>query len=159
LHRGYIIGAQGIEAGLTSVNTVGFSFVELQRNAAGSDWMQPWGSLSLPDGFSIDLPVLMDTGINEMLLWLNFADRPAALANVSPFPAGVPAAIAVPPAPYVPSLQYSFVTGDASDPMAPSAVEWRDGNGINTGRNVLAGADYLYDAGTRLIGFRIHLND
>jgi hypothetical protein len=39
--------------------------------------------------------------------------------------------------------------------MAPSLVEWRDGKGINTGRNVLAGADYLYDAVSGKIGFRV----
>jgi len=39
--------------------------------------------------------------------------------------------------------------------MAPVQVEWRDGNGINTGRNVLAGADYLYDAAGGRIGFRV----
>jgi hypothetical protein len=39
--------------------------------------------------------------------------------------------------------------------MAPSHVEWRVGNGINTGRNVLAGADYLYDATLGRIGFRV----
>ena len=40
--------------------------------------------------------------------------------------------------------------------MAPSHVEWRVGKGINTGRNVLAGADYLYDATLGRIGFRAH---
>jgi hypothetical protein len=54
-----------------------------------------------------------------------------------------------------PVLQYSFVAGDASQPMAPSWVEWRNvENGINTGINVLAGADYLYDAAGGRIGFR-----
>jgi hypothetical protein len=53
-----------------------------------------------------------------------------------------------------PALRYSFVTGDTSQPMAPSCVEWRLGKGINTGRNVLAGADYLYDAAGGHIGFR-----
>ena len=52
-----------------------------------------------------------------------------------------------------------FVTGDASDPAAPSAVEWRDGKGINTGRHVLAAVDYLYDAACGLIGFRGAAND
>jgi hypothetical protein len=159
LYGGYIIRSQGLEAGLTSLNTNGFAFVELQRSAEGTDWMQPLGSLGLPENFNVNLPVLMDTGIDEMLLWLAVADRPPALANYSQFPAGVPVTIALPPSPNAPVLQYSFVTGDENDPMAPSAVEWRDGNGINTGRNVLAGADYLYDAAAGLIGFRIPPND
>jgi hypothetical protein len=159
LHRGYILGSQGLEVGLTSLNTNGFAFVQLQRNAADSDWVQPLGSLGLPDGFSMDLPVLMDTGISEMLLWLAVADRSPALANYSQLPAGVAVTITVPSSPNAAVLQYSFVTGDVSDPMAPSAVEWRDGNGINTGISVLAGADYLYDAAAGLIGFRIPPND
>jgi hypothetical protein len=56
-----------------------------------------------------------------------------------------------------PALQYAFVTGDdPSQPMAPKHVEWRvANNGINNGRKVLAGADYLYDAAGGRIGFRV----
>lgn len=150
LHRGYIIGSQALEAGLTALNTEGFDFIRLQRNDEDSDWVQPIGSLGLPSGFSVDLPVLIDTGLDEMLLWLDATERPPALAGASPFPDGVAVAVAIPPA-----LQYSFVTGDASNPMAPSFVEWRNGRGINTGRNVLAGADYLFDADAGLIGIRM----
>jgi hypothetical protein len=159
LHRGYIIGAEGLELGLTSLNTTGFAFIELQRNDADSDWLQPMASLGLPDGFSIDLPLLMDTGLDQMLLWLNVADRPPALANYTQFPPGIGVRIESPPASSPPGLQYSFTTGDTSDPMAPSVVEWRNGQGINTGRNILAGADYLYDAASGLIGFRIPPSD
>ena len=155
LHCGYIIGAQGLELGLTSLNTVGFAFIELQRNDADTDWLQPMASLGLTDGFSIDLPLLIDTGLDQMLLWLDVADSPPALANYTQFPPGIAVTIAAPPPPSTPVLQYSFTTGDARDPMAPSVVEWRDGHGVNTGRNVLAGADYLYDAAAGSIGFRI----
>jgi hypothetical protein len=157
LHQGYIISSQGIDLGLTSLNTGGFSFIALQRNQSGSDWMQPMGSLGLPDDFLVDLPVLLDTGIDEMLLWLNVDERPPALANYSQFPSGIEVTITVPSLPdgSAPALQYSFVTGDTGDPMAPSVVVWRDGRGINTGRNVLAGADYLYDAVSGQIGFRV----
>ena len=129
LRRGYVIRTQGLEAGLTSANTNGFAFIELQRNADGGDWAQPTGTLRLPDDFRVDLPVLMDTGVGEMLLWLSVADRPP------------------------------FVTGDATNPAAPSAVEWRDGKGINTGRHILASADYLYDAARGMIGFRSATTD
>jgi hypothetical protein len=73
-----------------------------------------------------------------------------------PFPAGISVSISMPSASQAsePALQYSFVTGDAGQSMAPSQVDWRHGNGINTGRNVLAGADYLYDAAAGRIGFR-----
>jgi hypothetical protein len=155
LHSGYVLNAQGIDAGLNSVNTAGFAFVQLQRNQSGDDWMQPVGTLGLPNGFSIDLPVLVDTGIDEMLLWLETSQRPPELAAYSVFPTGVQVAIAVPPSSPTPALRYSFVTGDPSEPMAPSAVEWREGRGINTGRDLLVGIDYLYDAASGNVGFRM----
>jgi hypothetical protein len=156
LSRGYIVGSQAIEAGLTSLNTVGFAFVALKWNAKTEDWMQPVGSLGLPGGFTVDLRVLMDTGLDEMLLWLDGNERPPALAHLTRFPNNVAVSIAVPPAGGMtePALQYAFTTGDTSQPMAPAKVEWRNGHGINTGRNVLAGVDYLYDAAGGRIGFR-----
>ena len=158
LSRGYIVGSQAIEAGLTSLNTAGFAFVPLNWNPTAKDWRQPLGSLGLPGGFAVDLPVLMDTGLNEMLLWLGVNERPPALANLTRFPNNVAVSIVVPPAGGVtePALQYTFITGDTNQPMAPAQVEWRNGHGINTGRNVLAGADYLYDAASGRIGFRAH---
>ena len=154
MRRSYIIRSQRIEAGLTPANTEGFAVIELGRNVESDDWMQPMGTLGLPDGFSADLPLLVDTGVGEMLLWLVAADRPSGLADDSELAAGVAVAITAPPSSDAPALQYSFVTGDTSDPAGPSAVEWRDGKGINTGRHVLAVADYLYDAARGLVGFR-----
>jgi hypothetical protein len=116
--------------------------------------MQPTGTLGLPNNFSVDLPVLIDTGVPEMLLWLSPPDRPSGSADASKLSAGVAVAITAPAASNAPALQYSFVTGDAADPAAPSAVEWRNGTGINTGRHILASADYLYDAARGMIGFR-----
>ena len=157
LRRGYIVRSQGLEAGLTSANTDGFGFVELQRNADGDDWMQPMGTLGLLNDFSVDLRVLVDTGVDEMLLWLSPADRPPGSANA--VPAGVAVTVTAPASSNTPALQYSFVTGDATDPAAPSAVEWRNGTGINTGRHILASADYLYDAAGGMIGFRSPATD
>lgn len=160
LSRGYIVSTQGIEVGLTSLNTQGFAFISLDRNASGEDWMQPSGGLDLtgdfsPDGFSIDLPILVDTGIDDMILWVNPSSLPNLPSNVA-FPAGIAVSVSAPPADsgVEPALQYSFITGGTGQPMAPLEVERRDGDGINTGRNVLAGADYLYDAAKGRIGFR-----
>jgi hypothetical protein len=70
--------------------------------------------------------------------------------------AGIAVSLSVPADQAVePALQYSFITGDTSQLMAPSQVEWRVGNGVNTGRNVLAGADYLYDSAAGRVGFRV----
>ena len=150
----YIIRAEGIDVGLANIASDGFALVPLSRDAAGDDWLQPTGTLGIADDFSVDLPILMDTGIQEMLLFLPVPDRPASLAGVSTLPDGVALSISV----QVPggghALAYQFVTGDISEAMAPTTVEWRDGHGINTGRNVLSGKDYLFDATIGQIGFR-----
>jgi hypothetical protein len=162
LRHGYIIGTQGVDVGLTSNNAEGFAHIALDRDASGEDWMQPLGSVGLsgdfsPDGFYADLPIIVDTGIGTMILWVNAESPPPNLPSNSAFPAGISVSITAPPVDLdeVAALQYSFVTGDNSQSMAPSRVEWRVGSGINTGRNVLAGADYLYDADTGHIGFRL----
>jgi len=162
LSHGYIISTQGIAAGLTTLSTEGFAFIALERAASGQDWMQPPASVNLTgdfsaDGFSTDLPFLMDTGLDDMTLWVSAGNAPPNLPGDSAFPAGIMASIAVPPADQTaePALQYAFVTGDTNQPMAPSQLQWRIGSGINTGRNVLAGADYLYDAAAGRMGFRV----
>jgi hypothetical protein len=151
---GYTLTLQGIELGLGKASSAGFAVVPLQRNAAGTDWKQPTGNLDLP-GFTASLPVLMDTGIADMLLWLAPAKRPSQWSRVATLPAGVSVSISMPvDSSSPPALQYSFVTGAANQPMAPTAVRWRDGTGINTGRNVMAGFDYLFDAADGRLGFR-----
>jgi len=161
LSDGYIVSTQGVVAGLTSLNTGGFAFIELDRDDSGEDWMQPLGSVSLAGdfsagGYSADLPILMDTGISDMIIWVNAANAPPNLPSDSAFPAGVSVSVSAPPAdqPGVPALQYSFTTGDTSSAVAPARVTWRAGNGINTGIAVLAAADYLYDATAGRVGFR-----
>jgi hypothetical protein len=162
LSHGYIVSTQGIDAGLTSLNQEGFAFTALDRNASGNDWQQPLGSVDLTgdfsaDGFSVDLPILMDTGIPNMILWVDANNPPPNLPSHHPFPDGITVSISTPPASQTtePALRYSFVTGEANQSMAPLKIEWRRGNGINTGRNVLAGADYLYDSTAGRIGFRM----
>lgn len=85
----------------------------------------------MPLLFTANLPILVDTGIDEMILWVSADNVP----RDSAFPVGVSVSVAVPPPDQSsePALQYSFVTGDLSQPMAPSQVEWRIGNGIDTG--------------------------
>jgi hypothetical protein len=103
------------------------------------------------------MPVLMDTGIKRIILWVSTDSRPPGLTADSLLRDGVLESVSV-PAQHPgtePALQDAFVTGDASQPMAPSEVDWRVGHGINMGRNVLAGAEYLYDATAGRVGFRV----
>jgi hypothetical protein len=161
LSRGYIVSTQGVDVGLTSLNTEGFAFLVLDQDGSGEDWNQPLGSVALSgdfsaDGFYADLPILVDTGIDQMILWVNADNPPPNLSPGATFPAGVSVEISAPPTDSGDelALQYAFVTGDANQPMAPTQITWRVGNGINMGRNVLAGADYLFDATAGRIGFR-----
>jgi hypothetical protein len=163
LKHGYIVSAEGLDVGLTARNTEGFAFTALKLDDSGADWSQPYGSVALSgdfstDGFYADLPILMDTGIRQMILWLGDVPKTPNLTPGTAFPAGISVTISAPPADLgdAPVLQYSFVTGDASQPMAPAYVEWRVVlNGVNTGINVLAGTEYLYDATEGRIGFRV----
>jgi hypothetical protein len=162
LSPGYILTSGGIDAGLTTLNTAGFTFIPLERDASGEDWRQPLGCFSLSGTISLEgptdgLPILIDTGIDYMILWLDALNTQLNTPSGTAFPAGVSVTLSMPPLDQTPDsvLQYSFVTGDTNDPVAPSYVEWRRGFGINTGRNVLAFADYLYDAASGRIGFRI----
>ena len=162
LNDGYIVSTRGVDVGLTAANTAGFAFIALDRNDLGRGLAatprRPLPSApSAPNGFAVNLPILVDTGIKAMILWVGAGSAPPELASGSSVPDGVKVSLLAPPADpgLEPALQYGFVTGDASQPMAPSQVEWRMGHGINTGRNVQAGADYLYDATAGRIGFRV----
>ncbi len=155
LSPGYTITSANIQIGLTADNTRGFRLINLTKNARGSDWMQPQSKAVLSDSEGDmpllgDRPFLMDTGIAGMILWLSEGtlDLPANEA----FRSGIEISIALPDDGSV--LQYTFTTGEPIQPMAPASVEWKIGNGINTGANVLAGYDYLYDSDQGRIGFR-----
>ncbi len=81
LKHGYIVSLQGVDVGLTVGNAAGFAFIALSRNGADDDWAQPLGNVTLsgdfdPGGFSADLPILMDTGIRDMILWVSRDNAP-----------------------------------------------------------------------------------
>lgn len=119
LGHGYIISTQGINIGRTPSNTDCFLLIPLDRNPSGNDWMQPLASVSLTDDFSADgfstvLPLLVDTGIDNMILWMSADSAPPNLPSDSAFPGGIAITASAPPADEIsqPAFQYSFVTGD-----------------------------------------------
>jgi hypothetical protein len=98
LSHGYVVSTQGIDVGLTSLNTQGFTFIALDHDASDEDWLQPLGSLSLAGdfsggGFSADLPFRMDTGLTDMTLLVSADQAPPNLPSDSAFPAGIEAII------------------------------------------------------------------
>jgi hypothetical protein len=151
----YIISHEGIDVGIAGHAPNGFSLVQLQRNLCNDkDWQQPLGTTVLSESFVINQPILMDTGISEMLLFLPEGTRPPDLTCYTALPPRIPVSVSIPDRDGGQALAYAFVTGGDSEPMAPVSVEFRKGHGINTGRNVLAGADYFFDAEAGLMGFR-----
>ena len=78
-----------------------------------------------------------DTGIKRMILWVSAESRPPGLTANSALRESVSVSVPAQDPGTEPALQYAFVTGGASQPMAPSEVDRRVGHGINTGRNVV----------------------
>jgi hypothetical protein len=160
--RGYVITRSGITLGLTAADTAGFRQVPLARppGSAGlpGDWAGAPGCLALADygGQPRCGTILVDTGIATMIVGLDAAQRPPALARS--IPNGTRIRIGLPDF-TDPALDYTVTTGATDDPLAPRgdpAARWssRSQPFVNTGRHLLAGYDYLFDADAGRIGFR-----
>ena len=165
---GYTLSGSTIEAGLTSANSTAPTPAALTPNTTyPGDWNAVPMCVSFPTAAeSTPTPtcgaMLMDVGIGEM--FITFAaksDEPAVLANG--LPANQTIAIAAPNA-TTPALSYNFSSGPAggaSPPatgLAPSAVDLGVLSGtnpvfINTGRHVLFGYEYIFNAQAGTVGF------
>ena len=102
LKHGYIVTQQGVDVGLTASNIEGFAFTALERDNGDDDWLPPLGSVDLsgdfsPGGFTADQPILVDTGIKDMILWVSVDHAPPNLARKTMFPAGISVSISAPP--------------------------------------------------------------
>ena len=92
-----------------------------------------------------------------MIVGLNPAQRPPTIRDA--IPNGTRIRIGIPTFTDA-ALAYSVTTGAAHDGLAPQgnpAARWsQSGPFVNTGRHLLAGYDYLFDADEGHVGF---LND
>lgn len=152
--------------------------------AGGGDWQAPNACARFPasgSDYRVCGKLLPDTGISYMML--TPTEQPPAPAQLQqtvgipaqPAPAGsgtasgakattalvVPAdtqmALDIGPADH-PVFRYGFSVGDAK-PATPDSVQWRGPlktppAHINSGRHLLAAADYAYDAACGRAGFR-----
>lgn len=98
----------------------------------------------------------MDTGIPEMLVFLEDAKRPSLIKGGTVFPDHVAITVTL-PIEGQPILRYSFTTGEGGSVMAPSCVQFfgNQGHNLNTGRAVLKGAAYLFDAAGGRMGIKL----
>jgi hypothetical protein len=163
--RGYIITRNAITLGLTAGDLASFRQVTLPKppgSTAGpaglpGSWGAAPGCFALPDNGDDTRcgTVLVDTGIATMIVGLDAAQRPPTMQDT--IPNGTRIRIGIPTF-TDPALAYSVTTGAADDALAPQgnpAARWsQSGPFVNTGRRLLAGYDYLFDADAGHIGFR-----
>lgn len=166
-HAGYVIKEQEIELGLTPRNTSGFQFVRLDPDtrfptatAPVREWMQPQACVRFrTEQTPLCGSMLMDTGIDYMMLTIPSAQRPAQFVKPGKtgdiVPPGTPMTLTLPLSGH-PILTYAFTLN--KDMKAPAYVSWRGAQGtvqhINTGRHLMVMADYAYDAHCGQLGFR-----
>jgi hypothetical protein len=160
--RGYIITRDHVTLGLTRADLASFHQVPLPRLPGSTDLPGDWGGapgcFALPDHGNDPHcgTILVDTGLATMILGLHPAQRPPALRDA--VPSGTRIRIGLPSL-TGPALSYTVTAGAPDDPLDPEenpAVRWSTKTApfVNTGRHLLAGYDYLFDADTGHIGFR-----
>jgi hypothetical protein len=168
LSPGYIITPDYLEVGLTEQNQTGFGYAELQPSKlAPGTWEGPDAAVTLSSGplfptpVTLQLPLLMDTGVQLMMLFADPAQLPAAWSSASTdqpkeVPGDVEISVAM-PATGTPLVSYAF--GNGRNPLEePAGVKYMgNGSGVNTGLHVLHTYDYLFDGASLRMGFRPRL--
>lgn len=168
---GYEITSTGITLGVTEAMLKGYKLLQLQSGNAPKieapsnprEWQAPSACATFPrsgTNYSLCGTVLPDTGITYMMLTQASRNQaPTTLKDTRTMPMTVPPrtemTVTVGPS-TAPALQYTYKTGEG--PPAPVHVQWRgpipSQAHINTGRFILAAADYVYDAACGRVGFR-----
>lgn len=172
LNKGYIIGADGIEVGLTALNTAGFQFAKLQPYAQyPGDWMPPSAcitvnpSVNTSGGNPICTPgtVLVDTGIPQSYMTVPTAisfqtvqatDASERTKQIGVLAPGTQVAVNIPGLPN-PIATDSFTVGQGTPVEPLQVIPWSTDKRppfINTGRHFLRQFKFLYDAANGYIG-------
>lgn len=166
MQRAYVITNDSVTFGLPP-DLSGFAFVPLARLPGQWSWQQAQGCVQLSGG-GIDEPfgpvcgnTLMDTGVSHMFISYDPALRPAfGGRQVGTIPAGTTVTVSWPHA-SAPAFRFEFdVPSDWTwTTPAPQYVAWGPKPAdtaifVNTSRQLLWAADYLYDATCGRIGFR-----
>jgi hypothetical protein len=158
MHPGYIVKKGGVVLGITPHNSGAYHWIHLARSASvPGDWTTEAGCFAFPALASSAFcgTMLVDTGISSMILALPKSQRPASLAAANPIPSGTTIRVTASTASGG-AVRYQFSNGDLG-PMSPvGGIRWALGTAfINTGRYLIAGYDYLYDAGSGRVGFKV----
>ncbi|MBV8148700.1 MAG: hypothetical protein JO092_06395 [Candidatus Eremiobacteraeota bacterium] len=153
MHPGFILTRDGLWIGLNRSNARGFSFVNLDPfPERPGDWQGPKACVRFNRQSDPCGRMLLDVGIDSMVVQ---ARTPQPLTSIE----------IVAPTAQRPLLDYSFAypvapgaTPPAPNPLASVPVAFGSKyppNFVNTGRDALAAADYLYDEACGQVGFRV----
>ena len=175
VQAGYVITRGGVTLGVAPQDLASFHTVRLKMmpppSGSGAEiWSMP-GCFAFPDHG--DRPhcgsVLFDTGISRMIVGLPDAERSTAIATATATAtaSASASATAIPNGTRIrvgitdlshPAFDYTISIGDQGDAVAPQgnpAASWaHDTAFVNTGRELLAAYDYVYDAASQQVGFR-----
>jgi hypothetical protein len=170
LRSGYIVSTEGVQLGLTSENTSGIAFEDLQAGLTHEndprDWAMAKMCFSIDGGGAHCGAALIDTGISQMYLRAgegvliptvtirnpNRHSRTKMVRRVKP---GTNITVGFPSL-ESPVSSYSFVVGEGSKMEPSHAVPGKAVSPpfINTGRHFLFGYSIAFDAVGGRFGFR-----
>lgn len=151
MHPGFILSSKSLRIGLNARNASNFAFTSLTPFAGRpGDWNGPPACVAFGGAYQCG-SMLLDIGISTMFIGANVPSSFSSISIAAPtstnpalaysFPYPVPAG-ATPPAPNPNAAQPIDFTRPPATPF------------INTGRDALAAATYLYDAACGRVGFQ-----
>jgi hypothetical protein len=151
MHPGFGLSPNLLTIGVNKTAATGFSFTKLDPfPGRPGDWQGPAACLRFDNAGAYQCGhMLLDIGIDSMFI-----------TAVTPSPSPDDIEVVAPRAKRA-SLQYSFgyPVKPQATPPAPTKVDFRTPGPsasifVNTGRDALAAATYLYDAGCGRVGFK-----
>lgn len=163
IRQGYIISKTGVTLGLSSAATNNFAFIKLGNYTVAPqpnnvNWAYPLGNLTI-NNVTGQAQILVDTGIGQMYLTPAPGVVYAKGSGANALPAGSKIQIAIPGMENAFGMSYEFIAGSLDNPLAPLSYVVTSKNGtvenafVNTGRDVIQGYNYLYDADGGYVGF------
>lgn len=174
LNKGYIIGRQGIQVGLTAANTAGFRFAKLQPyQQYPGDWMMPRGCITVNPDRNRDANglvctpanILVDTGIPQSYMTVPSAikfdtvqqpDKSEPNKAVGVLAPQTSVAVHIPDA-ASPIVTDAFIVGGGAPNEPEQVIPWSTDKRppfINTGRHFLRQYQFLYDASQGYVGMK-----
>lgn len=171
-HKGYVVGADQIELGLTTDNTTNAGFIKLAPNAeyytpTNKEWMAVPAAITADGNVYTDGTVLMDTGLKVGLLNPSGAvstfkcdkdghSDPSGDYNCAHHNTAMAVSL---PSEGFPIFYYDFRMND-SDPLRPPEIHVGDLSeaSFNTGLRVFRGVNLIFDADNGFVGYQLAMS-